>query len=110
MEVEIGPEPDASFVVAHFRAHADHPIACMRSCPSGRLLATADVSGHAFHVFSIYPHPGGPTLAAVHHLYILRRGETTAEASVTILVIFGPNCDIGIFCGKEVPANDEFYV
>lgn len=46
---------------------------------SGMLLATADKRGHDFHVFRIQPHPAGPSLAAVHHLYVLHRGDTTAK-------------------------------
>lgn len=43
------------------------------------LLATADKRGHDFHVFRIQPHPGGPSFAAVHHIYVLHRGDTTAK-------------------------------
>ncbi|XP_033317343.1 uncharacterized protein LOC117215047 isoform X2 [Bombus bifarius] len=65
-------------VVAHFTAHSD-AIVAMTFDLSGALLMTADKRGHDFHVFRIQPHPGGPTLAAVHHLYILHRGDTTAK-------------------------------
>lgn len=46
---------------------------------SGLLLLTADKRGHDFHVFRIHPHPCGSASAAVHHLYILHRGDTTAK-------------------------------
>ncbi|XP_076645308.1 uncharacterized protein LOC143354831 isoform X2 [Halictus rubicundus] len=65
-------------VIAHFTAHSD-AIVAMTFDLSGALLLTADKRGHDFHVFRIQPHPGGPTLAAVHHLYILHRGDTTAK-------------------------------
>ncbi|XP_034171493.2 uncharacterized protein LOC117600312 [Osmia lignaria lignaria] len=65
-------------VVAHFTAHSD-AIVAMTFDLSGALLMTADKRGHDFHVFRIQPHPGGPTLTAVHHLYILHRGDTTAK-------------------------------
>lgn len=65
-------------VVAHFTAHSD-AIVAMTFDLTGALLMTADKRGHDFHVFRIQPHPGGPTLAAVHHLYILHRGDTTAK-------------------------------
>ncbi|XP_024941199.1 uncharacterized protein LOC107268137 isoform X2 [Cephus cinctus] len=65
-------------VVAHFTAHND-AIVAMNFDQTGALLMTADKRGHDFHVFRIQPHPGGPTLAAVHHLYVLHRGDTTAK-------------------------------
>jgi len=46
---------------------------------SGMLLVTADRRGHDFHVFRIQPHPVGSSLAAVHHLYILHRGDTSSK-------------------------------
>lgn len=65
-------------IVCHFAAHKE-AIVCMRFDPSGHLLLTADKRGHDFHLFRIHSHPGGPSLAAVHHLYVLHRGDTTAR-------------------------------
>ncbi|KPJ10524.1 Breast carcinoma-amplified sequence 3-like [Papilio machaon] len=65
-------------IVAHFVAHSEAIIA-LKFDASGMLLVTADRRGHDFHVFRINPHPFGPTLASVHHLYILHRGDTTAK-------------------------------
>ncbi|KAG4074268.1 hypothetical protein HA402_008677 [Bradysia odoriphaga] len=65
-------------IIAHFVAHSDAIVALAFDC-SGMLLATADRRGHDFHVFRIQPHPSGPSLSAVHHLYILHRGDTTAK-------------------------------
>ena len=48
---------------------------------SGSLLLTADVLGNNFHVYHILPHPICPSLSAVHHLYTLHRGDTTATVS-----------------------------
>ncbi|XP_072754963.1 uncharacterized protein [Anoplolepis gracilipes] len=71
-------DTNAEAVIAHFTAHSD-AIVAMTFDLTGALLMTADKRGHDFHVFRIQPHPGGPTLAAVHHLYILHRGDTTAK-------------------------------
>ena len=65
-------------IIAHFMAHSE-PILAVSFDPSGMLLLTADKRGHDFHVFRIHPHPGGSSLAAVHHLYVLHRGDTTAK-------------------------------
>ncbi|XP_012269875.2 uncharacterized protein LOC105694094 isoform X2 [Athalia rosae] len=65
-------------MLAHFTAHSD-AIVAMTFDLTGALLLTADRRGHDFHIFRIQPHPGGPTLAAVHHLYVLHRGDTTAK-------------------------------
>ncbi|XP_063530676.1 uncharacterized protein LOC134741710 [Cydia strobilella] len=65
-------------MVAHFLAHSEAIIA-LKFDSSGMLLVTADRRGHDFHVFRINPHPCGPSLASVHHLYILHRGDTTAK-------------------------------
>lgn len=79
MAIEIDNESDKQFVVAHFVAHVDQPLTCLRLSSSGTLLATADALGHAFHVFSIFSHPSGPTHSAIHHLYTLWRGNTPAQ-------------------------------
>ncbi|XP_044317291.1 breast carcinoma-amplified sequence 3 homolog isoform X2 [Drosophila rhopaloa] len=65
-------------IVAHFVAHSEALVA-MEFDSSGMLLLTADKRGHDFHVFRVQPHPVGPSLAAVHHLYVLHRGDTTAK-------------------------------
>ncbi|KQS29776.1 uncharacterized protein LOC6551259 isoform X1 [Drosophila erecta] len=65
-------------IVAHFVAHSEALVA-MEFDSSGMLLLTADRRGHDFHVFRVQPHPVGPSLAAVHHLYVLHRGDTSAK-------------------------------
>lgn len=65
-------------IVAHFIAHSDAVVA-MDFDYSGMLLITADKRGHDFHVFRIHAHPGGPSMSAVHHLYVLHRGDTTSK-------------------------------
>jgi hypothetical protein len=74
----IGGSSSSDNIIAHFMAHSE-PIVALAFDPSGMLLLTADKRGHDFHVFRIHPHPGGSSLAAVHHLYILHRGDTTAK-------------------------------
>lgn len=59
-------------------AHSE-AIVAMEFDYSGMLLLTADRRGHDFHVFRIQPHPIGSSLAAVHHLYVLHRGDTSAK-------------------------------
>lgn len=65
-------------IVAHFLAHTE-AVTAMAFDPSGMLLLTADRRGHDFNVFRIQPHPSGSVLAAVHHLYVLHRGDTSAK-------------------------------
>ncbi|XP_047110731.1 breast carcinoma-amplified sequence 3 homolog [Schistocerca piceifrons] len=65
-------------MVAHFTAHSE-PVVALAFDSSGMLLLTADRRGHDFHLFRIQPHPCGSSLAAVHHLYTLHRGDTTAK-------------------------------
>lgn len=64
--------------MAHFTAQSE-AIVSLSFDPSGLLLLTADRNGHHFHVFRIHPHPGGSALTAIHHLYTLHRGDTTAK-------------------------------
>lgn len=71
-------EEERGNMIAHFVAHTSAVVA-MAFDPSGLLLITADRHGHRFNVFRIHPHPCTSQLAAVHHLYILHRGETTAR-------------------------------
>ncbi|CAG7729056.1 unnamed protein product [Allacma fusca] len=66
-------------IIAHFVAHLQHPVLAMSFDPSGLLLVTADKGGHDFHVFRIHPHPWGSSMGAVHHLYVLHRGDTGAK-------------------------------
>lgn len=68
----------AEGVIAHFVAH-NEGIVALEFDPSGILLLTADKRGHDFHVFRLQPHPTGSSVAAVHHLYVLHRGDTTAK-------------------------------
>ncbi|XP_060532300.1 breast carcinoma-amplified sequence 3 homolog [Cylas formicarius] len=63
--------------IAHFVAHTE-AIVRLQFDPSGLLLLTADKRGHDFHLFRLNPHGMGSTLAAVHHLYTLHRGDTSA--------------------------------
>lgn len=65
-------------IVAHFLAHSEAVVA-LAFDPSGMILLSADRRGHDFNVFRIQPHPCGSTLAAVHHLYVLHRGDTTSK-------------------------------
>ncbi|KAH8289814.1 hypothetical protein KR054_011401 [Drosophila jambulina] len=73
-----GSQASGDPIVAHFVAHSEALVA-MEFDSSGMLLLTADRRGHDFHVFRIQPHPVGPSLAAVHHLYVLHRGDTSAK-------------------------------
>lgn len=64
--------------IAHFVAHHEAVVALQFDF-SGSLLLTADRKGHDFHLFRIESHPCGSALTAVHHLYVLHRGDTTAK-------------------------------
>ncbi|KAH3885460.1 BCAS3 microtubule associated cell migration factor-like isoform X2 [Dreissena polymorpha] len=66
-------------LLAHFHAHANEPVAHMAFDPTGTLLVTACKLGHNFHVFRLMAHPVSSSLGAVHHLYTLHRGDTTAK-------------------------------
>lgn len=82
-------DSDGVGLVAHFVAHATgHPVAAMAFDPSGTLLLTADSLGHSFHVFRLMVHPLSCALGAVHHLYTLFRGETTARVSTAYCFFF----------------------
>ncbi|XP_037811764.1 uncharacterized protein LOC119603707 [Lucilia sericata] len=73
-------------IIAHFIAHSEALVA-MEFDNSGMLLVTADRRGHDFHVFRIQPNPVGSSLAAVHHLYILHRGDTSAKVQNITLTL-----------------------
>ncbi|XP_070573678.1 LOW QUALITY PROTEIN: BCAS3 microtubule associated cell migration factor-like, partial [Ptychodera flava] len=78
-ELDVNEESNGEGIVAHFPAHANEPVSAMEFDPSGTLLVTAGTSGHNFHLFRILPHPWQSSQAAVHHLYILHRGDTSAK-------------------------------
>ena len=73
-------EPIKNSIVAHWVAHPQ-PVASCAFNPSGNVLITADISGREFHVFSIHVHPVSSCDSAVHHLYTLQRGDTTAQVN-----------------------------
>lgn len=76
---EVNLREDVDGVVAHFVAHANQAISYLAFDPSGTLLFTADRQGHNFHIFRLHPAPCGTRQSAVHHLYTLYRGDTTAR-------------------------------
>ncbi|GBM40158.1 Breast carcinoma-amplified sequence 3 [Araneus ventricosus] len=78
-EVNIDDDSDGEGITAHFPAHANEPVAALEFDPSGMLLFTSCRLGHSFHIFRIFPHPASSAMGAVHHLYTLHRGETTAK-------------------------------
>ncbi|KAK3084553.1 hypothetical protein FSP39_015274, partial [Pinctada imbricata] len=75
----VSEDNEGDGLMAHFHAHANEPVAHMTFDSSGTLLLTSCKLGHNFHVFRIMSHPCGSSLGAVHHLYTLHRGETTAK-------------------------------
>ncbi|XP_014680165.1 PREDICTED: breast carcinoma-amplified sequence 3 homolog [Priapulus caudatus] len=77
-EVAVDEDSDGEGLVAHFPAHASEPVAAMTFDPSGTLLLTACRLGHNFHVFRVMAHPVCSSQGALHHLYTLHRGDTTA--------------------------------
>lgn len=78
-QFSVSEDNDAEGLIAHFHAHANEPVSCMTFDTSGTLLLTACKLGHNFHVFRIMAHPCASSLGAIHHLYTLHRGETTAK-------------------------------
>jgi len=93
LQVMVQEDSDGVGLVAHFVAHANgQPISTLAFDPSGILLFTADSLGHSFHVFKVMSHPLSCALGAVHHLYTLHRGDTTAK--VNQLYIFFTPCGI----------------
>lgn len=77
-----------SGVIAHFAAHQAAPVVALSFDPTGMLLLTADKQGHSFHLFRLQPHPLSSAQSAVHHLYTLHRGDTTAKVSIMTNVLF----------------------
>ncbi|VVC41024.1 Hypothetical protein CINCED_3A011279 [Cinara cedri] len=70
--------PQGPDIVAHFAAHCE-AIVALNFDQSGLMLVTADKNGHRFNVFKIHPSILGSSFTAVHHLYTLHRGDTTAK-------------------------------
>uniref|UniRef100_A0A0P4WED6 BCAS3 WD40 domain-containing protein n=1 Tax=Scylla olivacea TaxID=85551 RepID=A0A0P4WED6_SCYOL len=70
-----------SGIIAHFCAHQASPIVALSFDPTGMLLLTADKQGHNFHLFRLQSHPLSSAQSAIHHLYTLHRGDTTAKVT-----------------------------
>ncbi|XP_059487922.1 breast carcinoma-amplified sequence 3 homolog isoform X2 [Neocloeon triangulifer] len=98
LDVAKGGQDPEEAVVAHFVAHAA-PIVHLAFDPSGSLLLTADKHGHDFHVFQLHPHPCGSSLGAVHHLYVLHRGDTTAKVQDAIFSTDSRYCAVSTLRG-----------
>ncbi|XP_013379441.1 LOW QUALITY PROTEIN: breast carcinoma-amplified sequence 3-like [Lingula anatina] len=75
----VADEYDGEGILAHFPAHASEPVSALSFDPSGILLFTACRLGQNFHIFRIMAHPWSSSMGAVHHLYTLHRGDTTAK-------------------------------
>uniref|UniRef100_T1J6D8 BCAS3 microtubule associated cell migration factor n=1 Tax=Strigamia maritima TaxID=126957 RepID=T1J6D8_STRMM len=78
MHMNVHEDSAGEGIVAHFVAHPE-PITALAFDPSGMLLLTADKAGHHFNIFRLLPHPMSSHQGAVHHLYTLYRGDTTAK-------------------------------
>lgn len=85
-QFSVSEDNDAEGLIAHFHAHANEPVSCMTFDTSGTLLLTACKLGHNFHVFRIMAHPCASSLGAIHHLYTLHRGETTAKVGRGVIL------------------------
>ena len=83
-QLVVREDTDGLGIVAHFSAHASEPLVALQFDPAGTLLLTADRLGHQFHLFRILPHLFSSSLGAVHHLYTLYRGDTTALVSLQV--------------------------
>ncbi|KAK3588836.1 hypothetical protein CHS0354_035977 [Potamilus streckersoni] len=77
----VNEDNEGDAMIAHFHAHANESVAALAFDTSGNLLATACKLGHNFHIFRLMAHPCGSSLGAVHHLYTLHRGDTTAQVT-----------------------------
>ncbi|XP_071529568.1 BCAS3 microtubule associated cell migration factor-like isoform X2 [Panulirus ornatus] len=80
-EISLLSSSTISGIVAHFCAHHGAPIVALNFDPTGMLLLTADKQGHNFHLFRLQPHPLSAAQSAIHHLYTLHRGDTTAKVT-----------------------------
>ena len=79
LQISVQDDTDGDGLIAHFPAHATEPVAAIKFDPSGTMVLTNDTLGHNFHVFRLMAHPWSCSLGAVHHLYTLHRGDTTAK-------------------------------
>ena len=70
-------------VVCHFQA-LSNPVAYLKFDHSGTLLFCACSEGQNFHIYQLIGDLYGSSHSGVRHLYVLHRGDTTAQVCLLL--------------------------